>query len=32
MTGNYYITDANGNKSFEFTIAAGDVYTTGCCQ
>ncbi len=27
--GGYYIRDANGNKSFEFTVAAGDVYKQG---
>ncbi len=26
--GGYYITDANNNRSFEFTVAAGEVYET----
>lgn len=32
MSANYYITDANGNKAFEFTLAPDEVYTTGCCK
>jgi tetratricopeptide (TPR) repeat protein len=28
----YYITDSNGNKSFEFTVAAGEAYGTSCCN
>jgi tetratricopeptide (TPR) repeat protein len=27
--GGYYITDANGNRSFEFTVVAGDIYAQG---
>jgi tetratricopeptide (TPR) repeat protein len=32
MSANYYITDGSGNKAFEFTVTAGEVYTTGCCR
>jgi tetratricopeptide (TPR) repeat protein len=28
----YYITDSNGNKAFEFTVAAGEAYGTSCCR
>ena len=24
--GGFYITDGSGNRSFEFTVAAGDIY------
>jgi tetratricopeptide (TPR) repeat protein len=28
----YYITDSNGNRGFEFTVAAGEAYGTSCCK
>jgi tetratricopeptide (TPR) repeat protein len=28
----YYITDSSGNRAFEFTVAAGEVYGTSCCK
>jgi hypothetical protein len=28
----YYITDSAGNKAFEFTVAAGEMYGTQCCR
>ncbi|MEW5958750.1 MAG: tetratricopeptide repeat protein [Chloroflexota bacterium] len=28
----YYITDDSGNKAFEFTVAASEVYMTQCCR
>jgi tetratricopeptide (TPR) repeat protein len=30
--GGYYITDQNGNKAFEFTVAAGEISGTQCCR
>jgi len=30
--GGYYITDSNNNTSFEFTVAAGEMYGTQCCR
>lgn len=33
VDGNYYISDETGsNRAFEFTIAAGEAYGTGCCK
>lgn len=32
VSAGYYITDQNGNKAFEFTVAAGEVYETECCR
>jgi len=29
---NFYLVDSNGNKGFEITLAAGQVYSTGCCR
>jgi hypothetical protein len=30
--GGYYITDANNNRAFEFTVAAGEIFRTQCCR
>jgi tetratricopeptide (TPR) repeat protein len=32
MNGGFYITDGNGNKGFEITLAEGDIYPISCCN
>ena len=32
MDSDFYLTDSNGNRGFQITVAAGDIYPISCCN